>query len=124
MEKKDIVNEKVYGGIKKNEGYDEMKDDDEDYDDEEYDDEDDEEEDEEYEEEEEEEVDLNVKIEIYDFFILEDCKNKFKFGDFVVIYYFGWLDDGKLFDIIVELSKVYMLFEFMLGIGMVIKGFE
>ena len=123
-EKKDIANEKVHGGTKKNEGHDETKDDDEDHDDEEHDDEDDEEEDEEHEEEEEEEVDPNAKIEIHDLFTPEDCKNKSKSGDLVVIHYSGWLDDGKLFDTTVEPSKAYMPFEFMLGTGTVIKGFE
>lgn len=121
-EKKDIANEKVHGGTKKNEGHDETKDDDEDHDDEEHDDEDDEEEDEEHEEE--EEVDPNAKIEIHDLFTPEDCKNKSKSGDLVVIHYSGWLDDGKLFDTTVEPSKAYMPFEFMLGTGTVIKGFE
>lgn len=114
MKMKDDKDEKDYVSKKKSEDYDDM-----------IDDEDEEEEDEdEYEEEEEEEVDLNVKIEIYDFYILKVCVNKFKFGDFVVIYYKGWLEDGMLFDIIIDFNKGYMLFEFMLGIGIVIKGFE
>lgn len=122
-EKKDSAGEKVHGGTK-SEGHDETKDDDEDHDDEEHDDEDDEGEDEEHEEEEEEEVDPNAKIEIHDLFTPEDCKNKSKSGDLVVIHYSGWLDDGKLFDTTVEPSKAYMPFEFMLGTGTVIKGFE
>lgn len=100
---------------KKHEEHDDLDDDD--------DDEDDEHEDEEHEEEEEEE-DPNAKIEIHDLFTPKDCKNKSKSGDLVVIHYTGWMDDGSLFDTTIDPAKGYMPFEFMLGTGTVIKGFE
>lgn len=110
---------------KKSEEHDELDDDD---DDEEDDDEDEDEheghEDEHEEEEEDEEVDPNAKIEVHDLFTPEDCTNKSKSGDLVVIHYKGWLDDGRLFDTTIDPAKGYMPFEFMLGTGTVIKGFE
>ncbi|KAJ7361838.1 Peptidyl-prolyl cis-trans isomerase fkbp14 [Desmophyllum pertusum] len=86
--------------------------------------EDDEEEDEEDEHEDEEEVDPNAKIDVHDLFTPKDCVNKSKSGDLVVIHYTGWMDDGTLFDTTIDATKGYMPFEFMLGTGTVIKGFE
>lgn len=77
-----------------------------------------------HEEEEEEEVDPNAKIEIHDLYTPKDCVNKSKSGDLVVIHYKGWLEDGTLFDTTIDPNKGYMPFEFMLGTGTVIKGFE
>ena len=76
------------------------------------------------EEEEDEEEDPNAEIEIHDLFTPKDCVNKSKAGDLVVIHYKGWLDDGRLFDTTIDPSKGYMPFEFVLGTGTVIKGFE
>ena len=91
------------------------------------DDEEDEHEDEEHEEEdeeEEEEEDPNAKIEVNDLYTPKDCVNKSKSGDLVVIHYKGWMDDGTLFDTTIDPAKGYVPFEFMLGTGTVIKGFE
>ena len=99
---------------------------DEDHDDIDDDDEEDEHEDEEHEEEyeEEEEEDPNAKIEVNDLYTPKDCVNKSKSGDLVVIHYKGWMDDGTLFDTTIDPAKGYVPFEFMLGTGTVIKGFE
>lgn len=105
---------------KKSEEHDELDDDDDDEDD----DEDEDEHEDEHEEDEEEEVDPNAKIEVHDLFTPEDCTNKSKSGDLVVIHYKGWLDDGRLFDTTIDPAKGYVPFEFMLGTGTVIKGFE
>lgn len=116
--KKDVAGDKEqHGGKKKSEEHDD-DDDDDDHEDEDHD------EDHEEEEEEEEQVDPNAKIEVHDLFTPEVCKNKSKSGDLVVIHYSGWLDDGTLFDTTIDPSKAYMPFEFMLGTGTVIKGFE
>ena len=113
--KKDESDEKVHVSKKKSEEHDDMIDDEEDHE---------EDEDEHEEEEEEEEVDPNAKIEIHDLYTPKDCVNKSKSGDLVVIHYKGWLDDGTLFDTTIDPHKGYMPFEFMLGTGTVIKGFE
>ena len=76
------------------------------------------------EEEEEEEEDPNAEIQINDLFTPKDCVNKSKAGDLVVVHYKGWLGDGSLFDTTIDPTKGYMPFEFVLGTGTVIKGFE
>ena len=76
------------------------------------------------EEEEEEEEDPNAEIQIHDLFTPKDCVNKSKAGDLVVVHYKGWLGDGSLFDTTIDPTKGYMPFEFVLGTGTVIKGFE
>ena len=102
---------------KKTEQHDDEEDDD--------DDEDDDHEDEDHEEEEEEEEeDPNAKIEVHELYTPKDCENKSKSGDLVVIHYKGWMDDGALFDTTIDPAKGYMPFEFVLGTGTVIKGFE
>lgn len=111
--KKDESDEKDHVHKKKSEEHDDMIDDDDEEDDED-----------EHEEEEEEEVDPNAKIEVHDLYTPKDCVNKSKSGDLVVIHYKGWLDDGRLFDTTIDPLKGYMPFEFMLGTGTVIKGFE
>ena len=99
----------------KNDEHDDIDDDDE---------EGDHEDDEHEEEEEEEEEDPNAKIEVNELYTPKDCVNKSKSGDLVVIHYKGWLDDGTLFDTTIDAAKGYVPFEFMLGTGTVIKGFE
>ena len=101
---------------KKSEEHDDWDDDD--------DDDDDHEDEEHEEEEEEEEEDPNAKIEIHDLYTPKECVNKSKSGDLVVVHYKGWMDDGSLFDTTIDPLKHYMPFEFVLGTGTVIKGFE
>lgn len=101
---------------KKTEHHDDEEDDDDDDDD--HEDEDHEE------EEEEEEEDPNAKIEVHELYTPKDCENKSKSGDLVVIHYKGWMNDGTLFDTTIDPAKGYMPFEFVLGTGTVIKGFE
>lgn len=112
---KDDKDEKDHVSKKKSEDHDDMIDDE---------DEEEEDEDEHEEEEEEEEADPNAKIEIHDLYTPKVCVNKSKSGDLVVIHYKGWLEDGTLFDTTIDPNKGYMPFEFMLGTGTVIKGFE
>ena len=116
--KKDDNDEKDHVSKKKSKDHDDMIDDEDEHE-EEGDDEGEHEED-----EEEEEVDPNAKIEIHDLYTPKDCVNKSKSGDLVVIHYKGWLEDGTLFDTTIDPNKGYMPFEFMLGTGTVIKGFE
>lgn len=80
--------------------------------------------DEEQEDEEEEEEDPNAKIEVEELYTPKGCKNTTKHGDQVVVHYTGWLSDGSLFDTTIDHRKGYQPFEFILGSGAVIKGFE
>ena len=114
---KDDNDEKDHVSKKKSEDHDDMIDDEDEHEEEE-------DEDEHEEDEQEEEVDPNAKIEIHDLYTPKDCVNKSKSGDLVVIHYRGWLADGTLFDTTIDPNKGYMPFEFMLGTGTVIKGFE
>ena len=76
-------------------------------------------------EEEEEETDPNAKIEVEELFTPKDCGNKSKNGDLVVVHYTGRLGvDGDKFDTTIDPMKGYVPFEFLLGGGTVIKGFE
>ena len=113
--KKDDNDEKDHVSKKKNDDHDDMTDDEDEHEEEDED---------EHEEEEEEEIDPNAKIEVHDLYTPKDCINRSKSGDLVVIHYKGWLDDGTLFDTTIDPNKGYMPFEFMLGTGTVIKGFE
>lgn len=74
--------------------------------------------------EEEEEEDPNAKIEVEELYTPKGCKNTTKQGDQVVVHYTGWLSDGSLFDTTIDHRKGYQPFEFILGSGAVIKGFE
>lgn len=113
--KKDDNDEKDHVSKKKSEDHDDMIDDEDEHEEEDED---------EHEEEEEEKIDPNAKIEVHDLYTPKDCINRSKSGDLVVIHYKGWLDDGRLFDTTIDPNKGYMPFEFMLGTGTVIKGFE
>ena len=108
--------------------FDDEEDDDDDYDDDDENDHEaaqhDEHAEDEEEEEEEEEEDPNAEIQINDLFTPKECVNKSKAGDLVVVHYKGWLGDGSLFDTTIDPTKGYMPFEFVLGTGTVIKGFE
>lgn len=76
-------------------------------------------------EDEEEEMDPNAKIEIEELYLPQDCVNKSKNGDLVVVHYTGRLGlEGENFDTTIDPLKGYVPFEFLLGGGSVIKGFE
>jgi len=71
-----------------------------------------------------EDEDPNAKIEIEELYTPKHCQNRTGSGDQVVVHYTGWLDDGSLFDTTIDHRKGYQPFEFILGSGAVIKGFE
>lgn len=73
---------------------------------------------------EEEEEDPNAKIDVEELYVPKGCNNTTKAGDQVVVHYTGWLSDGSLFDTTIDHRKGYQPFEFILGSGAVIKGFE
>lgn len=75
-------------------------------------------------EEEEEEEDPNAKIEVEDLYVPKNCNTTTRSGDQVVVHYTGWMSDGSLFDTTIDHRKNYQPFEFILGSGTVIKGFE
>jgi len=75
-------------------------------------------------EEEEEEEDPNAKVDVQDLYVPKECKNRTRSGDQVVVHYTGWMQDGSLFDTTIDQRKGYQPFEFILGSGTVIKGFE
>lgn len=52
-----------------------------------------------------------------------DCGNVTKTGKVAVVHYTGWVN-GKKFDSTIDAFKRYTPFEFLLGTGAVIKGFE
>ena len=85
-----------------------------------------EEDEDEEEDEEEEEEDPNAQISIDDLYVPKVCENKTRSGDLVVVHYTGWLDDNEheIFDTTIDAVKGYVPFEFLLGTGTVIKGFE
>ena len=75
--------------------------------------------------EEDEEIDPNAKIEVEELYMPKECVNKTKNGDLVVVHYTGRLGvEGEKFDTTIDPIKGYMPFEFLLGGGNVIKGFE
>lgn len=74
--------------------------------------------------EEEEEDDPHAKIEVEELYTPKHCQNRTGSGDQVVVHYTGWMDDGSLFDTTIDHRKGYQPFEFILGSGTVIKGFE
>ena len=52
-----------------------------------------------------------------------ECNNVMKSGRLAVMHYTGWIGDKK-FDSTIDPLKKYMPFEFIVGTGSVIKGFE
>lgn len=52
-----------------------------------------------------------------------ECKDVMKSGKVAVMHYTGWVGDKK-FDSTIDPMKKYMPFEFIVGSGSVIKGFE
>ena len=52
-----------------------------------------------------------------------ECDDKTKSGKVAVMHYTGWIGDKK-FDSTIDPLKRYMPFEFIIGAGSVIKGFE
>lgn len=52
-----------------------------------------------------------------------DCHSQTKSGKVAVIHYTAWIGD-KMFDTTIDALKRYVPFEFIVGTGAVIKGFE
>eukprot|EP00794_Sanderia_malayensis_P011916 gene11916-13150_t len=53
------------------------------------------------------------------------CSRKAQKGDLVVVHYTGWLaKSGRKFDTTIDVRRRYVPFEFVLGTGYVIKGWE
>ena len=102
---------------KKHQDEDDEHEDDEDEDDDDEGDQDD---------EEEEEEDPNAQISTEELYTPKNCANKTRAGNLVVLHYTGWLDDAHndVFDTTIDPAKGYVPFEFVLGTGTVIKGFE
>ena len=65
----------------------------------------------------------NVSISMETIYRPTDCGNVTKIGKVAVVHYTGWVN-GKKFDSTIDPLKRYTPFEFLVGTGAVIKGFE
>lgn len=65
----------------------------------------------------------NVRVSIKNIYRPGDCGDVTKTGKVAVVHYIGWVN-GKKFDTTIDPLKRYMPFEFVIGSGSVIKGFE
>ena len=65
-----------------------------------------------------------AKVDVKILYRPEDCPRKSRRGDFVAVHYTGLLEDGEVFDTTLIPEKQYVPFQFILGTGHVIKGFE
>ena len=58
-------------------------------------------------------------------YIPRNCQRKTQKGDLLVVHYTGWLaKSGRKFDTTVDVRRRYSPFEFVLGTGYVIRGWE
>ena len=58
-------------------------------------------------------------------YIPRHCPRKTQKGDLLVVHYTGWLaKSGRKFDTTVDVRRKYVPFEFVLGTGYVIRGWE
>lgn len=58
-------------------------------------------------------------------YIPRNCQRKSQKGDLLVVHYTGWLaKSGRKFDTTVDVRRRYSPFEFVLGTGYVIRGWE
>jgi len=66
---------------------------------------------------------LKPKIEVL--YTPKHCRRKSVNGDLMVVHYTGWLKkSGKKFDTTVDVRRRYTPFEFVLGTGYVVRGWE
>merc|ERR1711977_123350 len=69
------------------------------------------------------ETDEKPKVEVL--YVPKNCKRKSAKGDLLVVHYTGWLaKSGKKFDTTVDVRRRYAPFEFVVGTGYVIKGWD
>lgn len=58
-------------------------------------------------------------------YIPRNCQRKTQKGDLLVVHYTGWLaKSGRKFDTTIDVRRRYSPFEFVLGTGYVIRGWE
>jgi len=68
-------------------------------------------------------TDEKPKMEVL--YVPKNCKRKSAKGDLLVVHYTGWLaKSGKKFDTTVDVRRRYAPFEFVVGTGYVIKGWD
>jgi len=68
-------------------------------------------------------TDEKPKVEVL--YVPKNCKRKSAKGDLLVVHYTGWLaKSGKKFDTTVDVRRRYAPFEFVVGTGYVIKGWD
>jgi len=68
-------------------------------------------------------TDEKPKVEVL--YVPKNCKRKSTKGDLLVVHYTGWLaKSGKKFDTTVDVRRRYAPFEFVVGTGYVIKGWD
>lgn len=66
---------------------------------------------------------LKPKVEVL--YTPKHCRRKSANGDLMVVHYTGWLKkSGKKFDTTVDVRRRYTPFEFVLGTGYVVRGWE
>jgi len=67
--------------------------------------------------------DEKPKVEVL--YVPKNCKRKSAKGDLLVVHYTGWLaKSGRKFDTTVDVRRRYAPFEFVVGTGYVIKGWD
>jgi len=67
----------------------------------------------------------NVKPEIVVLYRPKLCKRQSNSGDLMVVHYTGWLaKSGRKFDTTIDIRRRYAPFEFVVGTGYVIKGWD
>ena len=68
-------------------------------------------------------TDEKPKVEVL--YVPKNCKRKSAKGDLLVVHYTGWLaKSGRKFDTTVDVRRRYAPFEFVVGTGYVIKGWD
>eukprot|EP00493_Phyllostaurus_siculus_P027032 UN27378 len=66
-----------------------------------------------------------VQPKIESLYIPRHCTRKAQKGDLLVVHYTGWLaQSGRKFDTTIDTRRKYVPFEFVLGTGYVIRGWE
>jgi len=66
---------------------------------------------------------MQPKVEVL--YVPKHCRRKAVNGDLMVVHYTGWLKkSGKKFDTTVDVRRRYTPFEFVIGTGYVVRGWE